>query len=99
MSKLKLISFIPYRQATGKISLCPMCSELLYEMLQQVILPIECLSCRLMLGKKARRMRRVQNYGNIGYVQGRREVGSDGETEATVKMLQGHSQTQGCMKL
>lgn len=51
MSKLKLISFIPYRQVTGKISLCPMCSELLYEMLQQVILPVECPACRLMLGK------------------------------------------------
>lgn len=41
-----------------------------------------------MLGEKARRMRRVQDSGNTGCVQGgrRREVGSDGETEATVSL-------------
>lgn len=31
---LKLISFIPYSQGTGQTSLCQMCMEWLYEMLQ-----------------------------------------------------------------
>lgn len=54
---------------------------------------------RLVLGEKARRVRRVQYYGNIGHVKGsrKRAVGSDGETEATVRMLQKHLQTQGCV--